>query len=246
MSRDERVQRRFYERTAGRYDRKFLRSTWPRNQEVKARFVLDELRGARTVLEVGSGTGQIAAELLARDGSLEYVGVDLSSAMLDVARARLAVYGARATLRESSAASIPAGDGSFDAAFGVDVLHHVEDREAVLRELRRVVRPGGRVVFLEGNPIFPITLALALALREERGLLSISRRALAADFAAAGLVDIRADFAPLYTPPGPPRLVPAFDAVDHALARVPLVRALALFVRVRGSIPKSSEFGSSR
>ena len=246
MSRDERVQRRFYERTAARYDRRFLRSTWPRNQEVKARFVHDELRGAQSVLEVGCGTGQIAAELLRRDPSLAYVGVDLSPEMLELARARLTAYGPRATLRTAAAAAIPADDDSVDAAFGVDVLHHVPDRVAALRELRRVVRPGGRVVFLEGNPIFPVTLALALAQREERGLLSISRRSLAVDFAAAGLVDVRADFAPLYTPPAPAPIAPALDTVDRALARMPVLRALALFVRVRASIPESSDSRAAR
>jgi hypothetical protein len=94
------------------------------------------------------------------------------------------------------------------------------------------VRP---VVFLEGNPRFPLTLLIALSKREERGLLQLSRATLAAWLAEAGFGSVAVDLAPLYTPPGPPPLVPLYERADRLLPRVPLVRELAIFYRARGS-----------
>jgi SAM-dependent methyltransferase len=64
----EEAQRRFFEEYATHYDNRFLRGRWPRNQELKARVIADVLGEALAegpVVEIGCGTGQIAAELVA-------------------------------------------------------------------------------------------------------------------------------------------------------------------------------------
>lgn len=231
-------QHAFFERSAARYDRRLGRSRWPRNQRLKAELVARELEPALagTVLEVGCGTGQVAGELVAAQPALHYVGVDFSPGMLEVARRRL---GDAADLRVGRAETLPLDDASVDAAFGIDVLHHVDDPAAALRDLRRVVRPGGRVVFLEGNPRFPLTAVLGLVVREERAVLRIGPRMLMRLFVAAGFVDVSARWGPVYTPPGPAAVERVWDRVDAALAATPVARALALHVVAAGSIPRT-------
>jgi ubiquinone/menaquinone biosynthesis C-methylase UbiE len=92
----------------------------------------------RDVLEVGCGTGRLLARVapLARRA----VGVDLSPGMLAHARAR------GLDVVEGDATSLPFDDASFDVAFSFKVLPHVEDLRGALREMARVVRPGGVVL----------------------------------------------------------------------------------------------------
>jgi demethylmenaquinone methyltransferase/2-methoxy-6-polyprenyl-1,4-benzoquinol methylase len=101
------------------------------------------------VLDVATGTGMVAAELLARcDCSV--VGVDQSSDMLSAAQARFAGEpSARVELIEGQAEALPFADGSFDALTFTYLLRYVDDPQATMHELARVVRPGGRVGSLE-------------------------------------------------------------------------------------------------
>jgi demethylmenaquinone methyltransferase/2-methoxy-6-polyprenyl-1,4-benzoquinol methylase len=96
------------------------------------------------VLDVGTGTG-LVAELLLRRGH-RVTGLDQSAAMLAAARAR---FGDRVDLVESPAETLPFPDASFDHLTFTYLLRYVDDPGAVLRELARVVRPGGTVAMLE-------------------------------------------------------------------------------------------------
>jgi demethylmenaquinone methyltransferase / 2-methoxy-6-polyprenyl-1,4-benzoquinol methylase len=112
------------------------------------------------VLDVATGTGMVAAELVARSGC-SVVGVDQSAEMLSAARARFddpsafgvsgpdAGAGGRVELIEGQAEELPFEDGSFDALTFTYLLRYVDDPRATVRELARVVRPGGRVASLE-------------------------------------------------------------------------------------------------
>jgi demethylmenaquinone methyltransferase/2-methoxy-6-polyprenyl-1,4-benzoquinol methylase len=99
------------------------------------------------ILDVATGTGMVAAEMLAR-ADCAIVGVDQSAQMLAAARARFA-GSARVELLEGEAESLPFADASFDALTFTYLLRYVDDPEATMRELARVVRPGGRVASLE-------------------------------------------------------------------------------------------------
>jgi ubiquinone/menaquinone biosynthesis C-methylase UbiE len=130
------------------------------------------------VLEVGPGTGYYSlpvAEWLGPDGTLEII--DLQQEMLahTSGRARDAGLG-NVVATQGDARSLPYGDAAFDGAFLVTVLGEVPDQEAALRELRRVVRPGGRVVVGElfGDPHW--VSPAALARRAEAAGLRLERR----------------------------------------------------------------------
>ncbi len=115
------------------------------------------------ILDVATGTGLVARSL-ARAAPCEIVAIDQSAEMLAGARARLArapELAARITLMHGEAEHLPFRDGEFDALSFTYLLRYVEDREATLRELARVVRPGGRIGMVEfGVPRQPALKAL--------------------------------------------------------------------------------------
>jgi demethylmenaquinone methyltransferase/2-methoxy-6-polyprenyl-1,4-benzoquinol methylase len=103
------------------------------------------------VLDVATGTGLVAGELVRRCGC-EVVGLDQSEAMLAGARARLArdpALAGRVTLVQGQAEQLPFADAEFDALTFTYLLRYVDDRAATMRELARVVRPGGRIGMVE-------------------------------------------------------------------------------------------------
>jgi len=114
-----------------------------------------QLRGGERVLDVATGTGMVAAELCSRC-ECTVVGVDQSEAMLSVARARFAALGSsQVQLVQGEAEELPFADDSFDALTFTYLLRYVDDPARTLRELVRVVRPGGIVASLEfGVPPF--------------------------------------------------------------------------------------------
>jgi demethylmenaquinone methyltransferase/2-methoxy-6-polyprenyl-1,4-benzoquinol methylase len=114
-----------------------------------------DARAGQRVLDVATGTGMVAAALVERYG-VDVVGLDQSPQMLAAARARLARSPALAehvTLREGDAQALPFGDGEFDHLTFTYLLRYVDDPAATMRELARVVAPGGRIAMLEfGEP----------------------------------------------------------------------------------------------
>jgi demethylmenaquinone methyltransferase / 2-methoxy-6-polyprenyl-1,4-benzoquinol methylase len=115
--------------------------------------------GAR-VLDVATGTGMVAAELLGRCDDCTVVGIDQSAEMLAAARARFA-GDERVELIEGEAERLPFPDQSFDALTFTYLLRYVEDPAATVAELARVVKPGGRVGSLEFGvpPVAPARAA---------------------------------------------------------------------------------------
>jgi demethylmenaquinone methyltransferase/2-methoxy-6-polyprenyl-1,4-benzoquinol methylase len=107
-------------------------------------------RPEHTILDVACGTGAVALELVRRAGC-SVVGVDQSAEMLGEGRRRIRRAGKddRITLLEARAEALPFPDSSFDGLTFTYLLRYVDDPASTLRELARVVRPGGRIAGLE-------------------------------------------------------------------------------------------------
>lgn len=111
-----------------------------------------ELAGPLTgkhVLDVGCGDGSYA--LAAAERAAEVVCLDASVAMLEAARRRASGDGATLRTVQAEAGALPFGDAAFDVVLAVTVLCFVEDAAAALREMSRVLAPGGRLVLGELN-----------------------------------------------------------------------------------------------
>jgi len=108
------------------------------------------LTGGERVLDLCTGTGDLAlAAAGARPGAARVIGLDFAGAMLQVGRSKIRRTGARVDLVRGDAARLPVRDGTIDAitiAFGI---RNVEDVPAACREMRRVLKPGGRIAILE-------------------------------------------------------------------------------------------------
>jgi len=98
------------------------------------------------VLEIGCGSGAMAAEVLAmQPGIARYVATDVDPAMVALARRQLAGDG-RAEAQVVDASGLPFADGSFDTVTSWLMLHHTITWENVLADAARVLKPGGRLV----------------------------------------------------------------------------------------------------
>ncbi|MFK8003662.1 MAG: bifunctional demethylmenaquinone methyltransferase/2-methoxy-6-polyprenyl-1,4-benzoquinol methylase UbiE [Polyangiales bacterium] len=111
-----------------------------------------ELETGDHVLDLATGTADLALQI-AESASVSVVGSDPSPNMLSVGRAKVKKSRARVTLDEGDAQALPYGENEFDACSMAFGIRNVPDRELALREMVRVVRPGGRIVILElGEP----------------------------------------------------------------------------------------------
>jgi demethylmenaquinone methyltransferase/2-methoxy-6-polyprenyl-1,4-benzoquinol methylase len=116
------------------------------------RFLVSRIPGdAARVADVASGTAAVAIELARAAPSRTVVGVDQSREMLEAGRIRVGDAGlaARIDLLEGRAERLPFADAEFDALTFTYLLRYVDDPAATMRELARVVRPGGVLAMLE-------------------------------------------------------------------------------------------------
>jgi SAM-dependent methyltransferase len=102
-------------------------------------------------LEIGCGTGFFLLNLMQAGVAGHGEVTDISPGMVEVARANAAALGFAVGGRVADAESVPYPDASFDLVVGHAVLHHIPDVGLALREVLRVLRPGGRFVFA-GEP----------------------------------------------------------------------------------------------
>jgi SAM-dependent methyltransferase len=138
------------------YGQRFwVESPHPLITRQRLREILDPRPGER-ILEVGPGTGYYTldvAEWIKPDGQVDIL--DLQQEMLDHTMRSAGERGlSNVTPTQSDATGMPYEDGTYDAAFLVTVLGEIPDQDAALRELARVLKPGGRLVVGEllGDP----------------------------------------------------------------------------------------------
>jgi ubiquinone/menaquinone biosynthesis C-methylase UbiE len=99
-----------------------------------------------SVLEVGCGLGTDGAQF-AKAGA-KYTGIDLTDAAVDLAKRRFELFDLPGTFRVADAETLDFRDNSFDLVYSHGVLHHTPDTTAAVREIHRVLRPGGKAVVM--------------------------------------------------------------------------------------------------
>jgi SAM-dependent methyltransferase len=197
------------------------------------------LRPGVIALELGCGTG-VFLEKVARSGAALH-GLDLSEDLLAQARTRMA-GAAHVTLDRGNAEAMPYPDAHFDAVYGSSVLHHL-NLEAALRELFRVLKPGGPLVFAEPNLLNPqVVYMFKYGPAKERFGVSEdemaftrfrARRALR----SAGFSRIAIDPFDFLHPSTPPAWLDRVAALGRALERIPLLREISGSLLLRAQRP---------
>lgn len=108
-----------------------------------------ELRAGEAVLDIGSGPGLLLRDLALTVGaSGRAVGLDMSAPMIEIAKHRCDGLG-QVAFEQGQAEMLPFPDAAFDAAVSTQVYEYVPDMALALRELYRVMKPGGRILILD-------------------------------------------------------------------------------------------------
>src|ERR1700730_7237235 len=119
-------------------------------------WALQGLSPSGEALEIGSGSGAMAAQLLRKFPALRLIATDYDPEMVAVAHRSLAHFRPRATAEQVDAAALPFADGRFDVVLSFAMLHQVGDWAGAVTEAIRVIRPGGYFVgydLLHGAPL---------------------------------------------------------------------------------------------
>jgi len=129
-----------------------IRAFSQRTLEAPRMFVRSERLTGQRLLEIGCGRG-VGIEILLDRGAKEVTAIDIDPAMVELARKRLARHGDRVRVAVGDVQALDAPDAGFDGVVDFGILHHVPDWQKAIREIARVLAPGGVFYFedvLEG------------------------------------------------------------------------------------------------
>ena len=170
-ARNSRFARRLFTGLPERYDRLAEVLSLGQNGRWRRAMVDHVVEGSpRLILDVATGPAGVALQLASRTGG-QVVGVDLTEAMIREGKANVARAGAQKQVQVvlGKGEQLPFPDATFDALTFTYLLRYVEDPAATLRELARVVRPGGTVANLEFLvPAEPVLAVLVVGLHPAR------------------------------------------------------------------------------
>jgi SAM-dependent methyltransferase len=186
------------------------------------------------VLELGCGTGYFTKEL-ARCGA-DIVAVDVSPELLEIARGNCSAPNVHYEIQNAYALSYP--EAEFDSVVGSSVLHHLEIREA-LRDMYRVLKPGGTIYFTEPNMLNPqIALQknipwIKRKLGDSPDETAFFRWPLRRLLEQTGYRDVRIDPFDFLHPETPVALIDRVNALGRFLENVPVISEIAgsLYIR---------------
>lgn len=155
------------------------------------RRTLDLVGEQAKVLELGCGTGMTALRLAPHLAQIE--ASDFSPEMIAIAQEKAKAEGIlNAHFNVAQPGPLPHSDGTFDAVLAFNLLHLVEDREAMLKEIIRVLKPGGLFIsktacLSEMNPLFRVAIPLAQIFRKAPYVDFFVAARIEAEIEAAGL-----------------------------------------------------------
>jgi SAM-dependent methyltransferase len=239
MEKHNRAQIEYFEHAGKRAMRPTPSPYVERQVEELVRFA--DLAAGERVLDVGCGMGRYTFPLAER--GLQVEGLDLSQTLLD----RFDDFNAGRydiPLHCADVIDLPTALGArFDAVVGFFTLHHLHDLPASFAAMARLVRPGGRVVFLEPNPLnvlyyVQIVAAPGMTWQGDKGILKMRPQTIFAAMENGGLRDLSMTRFGLF----PPFLAnrPWGSRLERTLERVRVWHSLLAFQLFRGDLHAST------
>jgi SAM-dependent methyltransferase len=200
----------------------------------RVKMLSNHIRPGMTVLELGCGTGYFTREL-ARCGA-DIVAVDVSPELLEIARANCSPPNVRYEIQNAYELSYPGA--AFDSIVGSSVLHHLEIEEA-LRQIHRVLKPGGTMFFTEPNMLNPQIVIqknvpwVKQKLGDSPDETAFFRWRLRRLLEVTGFSGVRIDPFDFLHPRIPTTLIGGVDAVGRFLESLPVISEFAgsLYIR---------------
>jgi SAM-dependent methyltransferase len=193
--------------------------------QLAAALVANALPRAR-ILDFGTGVGNSIEPLKRQFPSAQIEGIDVSQRSIAIARSRFAEL---ALFRHFDGATVPFEDGSFGLAFAACVFHHIDhaEHEALIRELRRVLAPGGWLTIFEHNPFNPLTRHAVNTCEFDRNARLLTARTLQAVVRRAGFNQVQAKYCVFF-----PRALRALRPLENKMGWLPLGAQYCVVARV--------------
>ncbi len=200
----------------------------------RVKMLSSHLRLGMSVLELGCGTGTFTREL-AQSGA-DITAIDVSPELLEIARSNNSAPNVRYEIQNAYALSYP--DAAFDSVVGSSVLHHLEVEEA-LRNIYRVLKPGGTIFFTEPNMLNPQIAVqknvpwVKRKLGDSPDETAFFRWPLQRLVEQTGYRNVRIDPFDFLHPKTPVRLINRVNSFSRFLERVPVISEFAgsLYIR---------------
>jgi len=182
--------------------------------------VLDDRGEQVRTLEIGIGSGAHSAELAAKGHSV--AGVDISRVLLLKAQRQFPILG-KAFLAAADATQLPFQECLFDRVFCVATLHHLPEPESGIKEMLRVLKPGGRFCIIEPKRFYPVHCINSLIhSKTECGTFKMRVKSVTAWGEKAGAAGIQIDHF-VFTPNRPRTLTPIYDRIDRICRSTPFL-----------------------
>lgn len=171
------------------------------------------------ILEIGAGSGLVSYSLADKLKYKKYFLMDLSEQMLETAKTRLHSY-EKIEYCCDDAEQMNFADNQFDAIIGVDVIHHLANPTAAMKEWLRISKPAAKLVFLETNAFNPLIMMNIGVEHEVRCFLNTDSN-LKKWLENGGWSNVMVRPAPSFTPPCPDWLSPFFNFIDFVACEIP-------------------------
>lgn len=205
---------------------------WKRRVDMLTSHITPEMKA----LELGCGTGYFSKELVATGAFI--TAIDISPDLLEIASKE--IISEKIYFREDNAYDLSFADASFDTVVGSSVLHHLDLQKAV-KEMFRVLKPGGSIVFTEPNMLNPqIALQknipwLKKKLGDSPDETAFFRWSLKKLLTKTGFKDIQIVPFDFLHPSIPPRMIRLTSAIGSTVEKLPLLNEIAgsLYIKAK-------------
>ena len=200
----------------------------------RVQLLTNHLLPGMNVLELGCGTGFLTRELAV--AGAQVTAIDISPELLEAARSNCSAANVTFEVQNAYALSYP--DESFDLVVGSSILHHLDIGEA-LRQIYRVLRPGGRMCFTEPNMLNPQIAvqknvpSIKKRLGDSPDETAFVRWPLRRQLERIGFRDVQIEPFDFLHPKTPSRWIPTVQNLANRLERLPLLREIAGSLHIR-------------